>query len=153
MDHSKHRGTMDHSSMDHGSMGKCRMSMMLNGYYEDLCVLTPHWHIRTKLDLILSMVALAAFCAGFEAYKAFADGMECKYANVIAQGAVTDREKMTIKTKLSVMYAVSVGYSFFIMLLFMSFNVWIMSAVVIGAGVGHYFFNTKGNSSVSLVCH
>lgn len=142
-----------HSAMDHGDMPTCRMSMMLNGYYEDLCVLTPYWHIKTKFDLILSMLALITICGGYEAYKAFAENLECRYSNTISQGAVTDKEKMTIKAKLSVIYAVSVGYSFFIMLLFMSFNFWIMSSVIIGAGVGHYMFNTKGSSYISLVCH
>lgn len=148
MDHGK-----VHSAMDHGDMPKCRMSMMLNGYYEDLCVLTPHWHIKTKFDLVISMVVLMVICAGFEAYRSFAETLEGRYSTIISQNAITDKEKMTIKAKLSVVYAISVGYSFMIMLLFMSFNFWIMSAVVIGSGLGHYFFNTKGKSSVGLVCH
>lgn len=150
MDHSKAHAGMDHGDMP---MGKCRMSMMLNGYYEDLCILTPQWHIRTKLDLVLSVVVLIAICAGYEAFKAFSDRLGSRYANSISQGALTERETRNLKARLSVLYAVSVGYSFIIMLLFMSFNFWVMSAVVIGAGIGHYLFNTKGNSSVSLVCH
>ncbi|KAI4146681.1 MAG: hypothetical protein LQ341_002014 [Variospora aurantia] len=49
-------------------------------------------------------------------------------------------------------YAVQVFYSFFIMLLFMTYNGWIMLAVAVGAFVGYLAF---GNSSAtkSAACH
>ncbi|KAJ9648357.1 copper transpport protein [Coniosporium tulheliwenetii] len=49
-------------------------------------------------------------------------------------------------------YAVQVFYSFFIMLLFMTYNGWVMLAVAVGAFVGYLAF---GNSTAakSVACH
>lgn len=44
----------------------------------------------------------------------------------------------------SVGYATSVSLSFFLMLLFMTYNAWVIGAVVVGAAFGHYLFQRPG---------
>jgi len=51
------------------------------------------------------------------------------------------------------LYAVQVFYSFFIMLLFMTYNGWVMLAVAGGAFVGHLLFGLKTSSTKSVACH
>lgn len=41
-------------------------------------------------------------------------------------------------------YAATVSLSFFLMLLFMTYNAWIIGAVVAGAALGHYLFQRPG---------
>ncbi|CDK24827.1 unnamed protein product [Kuraishia capsulata CBS 1993] len=41
-----------------------------------------------------------------------------------------------------------------IMLIFMSFNWWLMISVAVGAGLGHYVWGSRiSGSSQSLACH
>jgi copper transporter 1 len=49
-------------------------------------------------------------------------------------------------------YAVQVFYSFFIMLLFMTYNGWIMLAVGVGAFVGYLLFSNSSPTK-SAACH
>ncbi|KAJ1026071.1 hypothetical protein NDA18_003731 [Ustilago nuda] len=58
------------------------------------------------------------------------------------------------------LYASSVGISFLLMLIGMTFNAFVVGAIVIGAGMGHYWFNrdlktaaTLGQDDAGLGCH
>ncbi|KAJ1600065.1 hypothetical protein NDA14_000370 [Ustilago hordei] len=58
------------------------------------------------------------------------------------------------------LYASSVGISFLLMLIGMTFNAFVVGAIVIGAGMGHYWFNrdlktaaTLGEDDAGLGCH
>ena len=58
----------------------------------------------------------------------------------------------------AVLYAVQVFYSFFIMLLFMTYNGWVMLAVAVGAFAGYLIFgdaNGGGGASATktVACH
>lgn len=57
----------------------------------------------------------------------------------------------------SILYALSVFISFLLMLVAMSFNGWIIGAIVAGAGMGHYWFNRDLSSLLDddqgLACH
>lgn len=50
-------------------------------------------------------------------------------------------------------YAVQVFYSFFIMLLFMTYNGWVMLAVAVGAFLGFVLWGGKGEATKSVACH
>ncbi|GAM82648.1 hypothetical protein ANO11243_006300 [Dothideomycetidae sp. 11243] len=64
-------------------------------------------------------------------------------------GPQNDRRTTIIK---ALFYAVQVFYSFFIMLLFMTYNGWIMLAVAAGAFVGYLMFG-EGPASKTVACH
>lgn len=50
----------------------------------------------------------------------------------------------------SALYATSIGISFVLMLISMTFNAYVIAAIVVGAGLGHYWFN-RDLSSTNLV--
>ncbi|KAK9235532.1 Ctr copper transporter family-domain-containing protein [Lipomyces kononenkoae] len=52
----------------------------------------------------------------------------------------------------SVLYAIQVMYSFFIMLIAMTYNGWIIIAVGVGALIGHLFFGYRTQSR-TMSCH
>ncbi|KAH8694117.1 Ctr copper transporter family protein [Talaromyces proteolyticus] len=54
---------------------------------------------------------------------------------------------------MALLYAVQVFYSFFIMLLFMTYNGWIMIAVAAGAFVGYLVFGGGAPATKSAACH
>lgn len=56
----------------------------------------------------------------------------------------------------AILYALTSGISLFIMLIFMTFNAYLMLAVVVGAGLGFFLFDgppTSGVSSKAGMCH
>ncbi|TIA92116.1 hypothetical protein E3P99_00718 [Wallemia hederae] len=59
----------------------------------------------------------------------------------------------------SLLYAASAALSFFLMLIFMTYNAFLIAAVIVGAGTGHYVFHREievapsNESSSSLGCH
>lgn len=151
MDHSTMKMNMD-MGHDAPGMKMCKMSMTLNKDYENLCLLTDKLMITTKTQMVLAMLLVALFTALFEYLKVGLDQMQSRYSQYLQSNMVTETERLKYKLRLSTAYSVSVGYSFIIMLLFMTFNVWVMLAVCIGAGVGH-FLSEKNTCSVSLICH
>lgn len=160
MNHANMNHNMEHSNMksnmdmghDMPGMKMCKMSMTLNSDYENLCILTEKVMVTTKTQLVMAMVGIALFTMMYEYFKLFVDQLQEKYTQYVQSNMVTEKERQRYKLRFSTAYALSVGYSFIIMLLFMTFNVWVMLSVCIGAGVGHFLFDKK-SSAVSLVCH
>ncbi|ODQ78326.1 hypothetical protein BABINDRAFT_162965 [Babjeviella inositovora NRRL Y-12698] len=58
-----------------------------------------------------------------------------------------------IRFKKSVVYAVQVGYSFMLMLVFMTYNGWFMLATIVGAGLGNFIWGGKEVEARSMACH
>ncbi|EZF30650.1 hypothetical protein H109_00157 [Trichophyton interdigitale MR816] len=65
------------------------------------------------------------------------------------RGSVAERKAKVTRAGL---YAAQVFYSFFIMLLFMTYNGWIMLAVAAGAFMGHLMFG-ESSASKTVSCH
>ncbi|BCS22392.1 low-affinity Cu transporter [Aspergillus puulaauensis] len=57
------------------------------------------------------------------------------------------------KITMAALYGVQVFYSFFIMLLFMTYNGFIMLAVAVGAFVGYLAFGENMSASKTVACH
>ncbi|KAI8624697.1 Ctr copper transporter family-domain-containing protein [Xylariaceae sp. FL1651] len=53
----------------------------------------------------------------------------------------------------AVLYAVQNFYAFMIMLLFMTYNGFVMIAVAVGAGLGYYFFGSHTKATKETACH
>ncbi|KAI9806826.1 MAG: hypothetical protein M1833_002483 [Piccolia ochrophora] len=134
---------------------------------ENLCIVFPSWRVTSTLSLLLSLVAVIALTAGYEFVRDVSRRYEARGPGengVVApddlgesssllsagrNGRGNQRDGKSVKAAL---YAVQVFYSFFIMLLFMTYNGWIMLSVAIGAFVGYMIW---GNSPAtkSAACH
>lgn len=134
----------------HEMPSTCKMSMSFNAHYKDLCILTSAWHIHNVPQLVLSIILLIAFCAGYEAYKSFFTIMDRRYSQLANSNVVTDKERKLFKFKLTLIYAGAIAYSMTVMLLFMSFNFWVMGSVVIGEAIGYWFW---GEGTLGSLCH
>ncbi|SMQ50275.1 unnamed protein product [Zymoseptoria tritici ST99CH_3D7] len=163
MDHSK----MDHSGMDHGAHGghgghggmdhsepMCSMNMLFTWDTENLCIVFSGWRVTGTLSLIVSLLAIIVMTAGYEAVREASRRYEAKVAARVGQKgsggnpAKADEGRITK----AAFYAVQVFYSFFIMLLFMTYNGWIMLAVGVGAFVGYLMFSGSA-ATKSAACH
>ncbi|KAF2085686.1 ctr copper transporter family protein [Saccharata proteae CBS 121410] len=163
MDHSHmNHGDMNHGDMDMpghgGSEHMCNMNMLFTWDTTDLCIVFRQWHITSTFSLIWSLLAVAALCAGYEAVREVSRRYEASVAvgakdNVgIPRRPTSSRDERKAKLVKASLYAVQVFYSFFIMLLFMTYNGWVMLAVAVGAFAGYLMF---GNASATktVACH
>ncbi|KAM3419530.1 Copper transport protein [Cercospora zeina] len=158
MDH----GHMDHGHMDHGHMGDepmmCNMNMLFTWDTSNLCIVFSSWRISSAGSLIWSLAAVVALTAGYEAVREASRKYELKLERRTGGSGgrtqISASEEQKGKLIKAMLYGVQVFYSFFIMLLFMTYNGWIMIAVGVGAMVGYLMFSGPGtSSSKSAACH
>ncbi|KAL8734767.1 MAG: hypothetical protein Q9181_003052 [Wetmoreana brouardii] len=167
MDHHDHMG---HGGMDMPSSGpKCNMNMLFTWDTTNLCIIFPQWHIHSTFSLLMSLVGVIVLTAGYEFVREMSRRYEAstaEYANKLPSDDDDLREPSSLlragknvgeaekKQKMvkAAFYAVQVFYSFFIMLLFMTYNGWIMLSVAVGAFVGYLAFGNS-SSTKSVACH
>ncbi|KAI9802446.1 MAG: hypothetical protein M1825_002830 [Sarcosagium campestre] len=182
MDHgSLGHGSLSHAGMDHGGMEhggmKCSMNMLFTWNTENLCIVFSGWRITSTISLILSLVAIVLITATYELLRDYSRRYELRLAqrkdtlsgetlkpkrcevddrdessSLLSPGTRVRGAREDGKLVKAALYAVQVFYSFFIMLLFMTYNGWVMLAVAVGAFVGYVVW---GNSSASksVACH
>lgn len=152
--------TMDMNSMDmdmdmphHGDM--CSMNMLFTWDWHNTCVVFKWWHIKSFSMFILSFLIIIGLGVGYELLRYYGKKWELSYINVI-EGSSTNSNSRIIsqfKLKKSILYGLQVGYSFMLMLIFMTYNGWLMIAVVIGAMVGNRIWGDSSNMSQGMNCH
>ncbi|KAJ9157807.1 CTR2 short splice [Pleurostoma richardsiae] len=154
MDHAHHTG-MDHGGMDHGMGDRCSMNMLFTWNTNNLCIVFSQWHIRSTAGLLLSLLAVVALGAGYEALRAGIRRYELAVSRRVEaiprqnQGQVSKRAHV-IK---SLLYAVQTFYAFMIMLIFMTYNGWVMLSVTVGAFVGYLLFGNTTTAAKETACH
>ncbi|KAI4849707.1 Ctr copper transporter [Aureobasidium sp. EXF-8845] len=165
MDHGNMgHGGMDHGGMDHGNM--CNMNMLFTWDTQNLCIVFKSWRVTSTMSLFWSLLGVMLLTAGYELIREISRRYEAKIQREIDDMPNDDQEESSLlasgrsaadayaktKTIKAALYAIQVFYSFFIMLLFMTYNGWIMLAVGVGAFVGYLVF---GSSTVtkSAACH
>ncbi|KAJ7647060.1 Ctr copper transporter family-domain-containing protein [Roridomyces roridus] len=181
MDHSGH-GMDDHSG--HGGMEppRCGMNMLWNSQIIDTCVVFPSWHIRSMSGFVWSCIAIVAIGTLDTriALALVASGKAKRPASGIRSGRSSPSEEdaalltgrrmfqipsvgtpvpTTLRLLRAAVYGVTVLISFFLMLIAMTYNVYLIFATVLGAALGHIIFNGTINIDALLseeakgVCH
>ncbi|TPX22976.1 hypothetical protein DIZ76_014858 [Coccidioides immitis] len=155
---------MDHSGHGDMDMGhdQCSMNMLFTWSTKNLCLVFRQWRVTGPVSLLFSLVGVILLTAGYEAVRELtrryegACGRGVKGAipapgsarNVNTSEPVGRRRKIVIAS----LYGVQVFYSFFIMLLFMTYNGWVMISVGIGAFLGYLTFGSS-SAAKSASCH
>jgi copper transporter 1 len=178
MDH----GGMDHGGMGHGHDGMdgghgggmddmCSMSMLFTWDTTNLCIIFKWWHVRSTLGLVASLLAVVALGVGFEAMRAVSRRYELAVERRVA-GAPSPRNEPPAETTpflwtgrarpeisraahvtKAVLYAVQNFYAFMLMLVFMTYNGWVMVAVSLGAFLGYLLFGESTSATKDNACH
>ncbi|ROT36883.1 CTR2 long splice variant [Sodiomyces alkalinus F11] len=175
-DHSQmHTSDMDHGHGGHGDMGgsdQCSMSMLFTWDTNNLCIVFRQWHIRSTSSLLFSLLLVVALTAGYEALRAASRRYETK-VNKKVESLPTDHrgdaptestpflwtgQQQIEATKTAhiikaALYALQNFYAFMIMLIFMTYNGWVMIAVAVGAFVGYVLFGNSISSTKDNACH
>ncbi|KAK3328820.1 Ctr copper transporter family-domain-containing protein [Apodospora peruviana] len=177
MDHSDHSHAhhmgMDHGGMDHGGgemAHGCSMNMLFTWDTKNLCIIYRWWHIGSTLQLVISLLAIVVIVAGYEALREGIRRYEIasnKRAESIPQEeSVTEttpflwstgqnRVEVTRRAHVikSILYGVQNFYAFMIMLIFMTYNGWVMISVSVGAALGYLIFGGRTTATKDTACH
>ncbi|KAL5346884.1 copper transpport protein [Pseudogymnoascus australis] len=121
---------MDHGDHD-ASPARCNMNMLFTWSTQDLCIIFRSWHITGPITLTLSLFAIVALVAAFEALRATTaryDALVLKRREELpreepaetttllpGQQAATSREVRRAQVARSALYAVQTFYAFMIM--------------------------------------
>ncbi|CAL3962192.1 unnamed protein product [Diplocarpon coronariae] len=151
---------LDHAAMGHGGMdmggpARCNMNMLFTWDTTNLCIVFRWWHIRTTGGLLFSLLAVVALTAAYEAIRSASR----RYENLVARktDAVPRRNQVEVSKRAHVikalLYAVQTFYAFMLMLLFMTYNGWVMAAMGIGSFVGYLVFGNNTSATKASACH
>ncbi|KAK9321127.1 Ctr copper transporter family-domain-containing protein [Lipomyces orientalis] len=142
--------TSDENDQGHGG-SLCNMNMLFTWDVKNICIVFQGWRIYNKVTLAFSFVGIVGLGIGYE----FLREMTRRYEAFIATPGRRDELLPLMVTKyipdrcirdrlvVSLLYALQVLYSFFLMLVFMSYNGLMMLAVVVGAFIGFFFFGSR----------
>ncbi|EED12264.1 Ctr copper transporter family protein [Talaromyces stipitatus ATCC 10500] len=158
---------MDHSHMDHGDMdmghggGKCVTNMLFTWSTHNMCIIFPEWRVQGTGSLLASLFAIILLTAGYEAVRNFTRLYEASHTQrlkAFSSSVLAGRDSKQVLERrgrliMATLYAVQVFYSFFIMLLFMTYNGWVMISVAVGAFVGYLVFGGDAPATKSAACH
>ncbi|KAJ2902247.1 Copper transport protein CTR2 [Zalerion maritima] len=121
----------------------------------NLCLVSPRWRIRGSLSLLVSLAAVAGLAAGYEALRAATRRYEKGTERRLGDLPKRSQQRKRAKIVKAVLYAAQNFYAFMIMLLFMTYNGWVMVAVTAGFFAGYMLFADDDESSATkdTACH
>ncbi|KAG0258757.1 hypothetical protein BG011_003087 [Mortierella polycephala] len=156
--------------------------MVFNWATENLCVVFESWKINTPLALIVSCIVIIGMSASYELLRAqsrhyeerLIEGARKRHPsessthNVGGDGGNSEDETPLLPNRpyvmrlsnqqqftRSIFYMAQVFVGFFLMLIFMTYNGYLMASTIIGAGIGFFYFggDPLSSSTKALSCH
>jgi len=169
-DHSGH-GSMTMGGNASGQSGGGHHGMQMWFHFgEDETVLFAFWKISEIGGLLGSMVAIFVLAFLYEGLKFYREHLyrhsfqtvQVNTASVpVENGSTVKETQKTVQVKMmswmhiwqTCLHVLQVILSYFLMLIFMTYNVWLCLAVVVGAGAGYFFFGWKKSLVVDITEH
>ncbi|KAK9376263.1 Ctr copper transporter family-domain-containing protein [Lipomyces chichibuensis] len=164
MDHSQHMGHLNADNIenmrDFGESAPCKTHMLFTWDSEDLCIVFDWWHIRSRIGFFVSLLAVLVLSLGYEYFRAINAAVDLDAESLPGPSGSKKDDRLTYLSRprsriyRAAFYALQVMYSFFLMLVFMTYNGWIMLAVVGGAFAGHLLWSSRlDRSARGMFCH
>nr|XP_015907342.1 high affinity copper uptake protein 1 isoform X2 [Parasteatoda tepidariorum] len=132
-------------------------------------VLFADWKITTVGGMVASVIGIFILGMLYEGLKYFREHLFKQYVSTIEfstvaitaeSGKVNQVHKVKRHRMLSYAHAIQTGLhvvqivvSYFLMLIFMTYNGWLCIAVVLGSGVGYFVFGWRKASVVDITEH
>ncbi|CCF45697.1 ctr copper transporter [Colletotrichum higginsianum] len=134
---------------------RCSMNMLFTWETKNLCIVFRQWHVRSTSGLVISLLLVVALAAGYEALRAASR----RYENSVTKRVESLPRREQVEASRSAhlvkaaLYAAQNFYAFMLMLVFMTYNGWVMVAVALGAFVGYVAFGSSTSSTKDNACH
>ncbi|CAL1260940.1 unnamed protein product [Larinioides sclopetarius] len=169
-DHDMHKDHDMHmkDNMTHDMSHDMMMAMYFHFGVKET-ILFKEWKTTTAGGMVASVIGVFLMGMLYEGLKYFREYLFKQYVSSIQfstvaitgeNGRVTQVHKVEKHRMLSWQHAlqtslhiVQIVVSYFLMLIFMTYNVWLCLAVVFGAGVGYFVFGWKKASVVDITEH
>ncbi|KAG6040389.1 hypothetical protein E4U41_000673 [Claviceps citrina] len=168
-----HDAALGHADMGHGGHGgmddMCSMSMLFTWDTKNLCIVFRQWHVRSTPGLLASLLAVVVLAMGYEALRALSRKYEdainrrigamphdqhlAETTPFLAPGQNQDKASRQGHVVKALFYGVQNFYAFMLMLVFMTYNGWVMLAVSLGAFLGYLVFGHCTSSTKDNACH
>lgn len=169
--------TVDHAAMDmgHGGGGGHDMHDMggMQMYFHvgvAETILFKEWSVSTVGGMLGSVVGVFFMAAMYEGLKYFREHLfrlhfsSINYSSVAVTGqdgrTITEVHQIVRNRIVSwahiiqtLLHMLQMVISYFLMLIFMTYNVWLCLAVVLGAGFGYFIFGWKKATVVDVTDH
>ncbi|XP_016937023.2 high affinity copper uptake protein 1 isoform X2 [Drosophila suzukii] len=177
--HAAHAGHAGHAGHNHGGGSGTGMEHMMPmafhfGYNET--ILFSWWHIETVAGLVGSMIAIFLMALMYEGLKYYREYLFWKTYNLLEYRPVTGPQRNPEAPRIpspaaaapspvqpsmlsvnhllqTLLHVLQVTLSFLLMLIFMTYNVWLCLMVVLGAAVGYFLFCWKKSVIVDVTEH
>ncbi|XP_046477589.1 high affinity copper uptake protein 1 isoform X4 [Neodiprion pinetum] len=170
-----HSGSMEHVGASSGSSAEAcsghGMHGMMMAFHGGYCetVLFDSWKVSSIGSLVGSMIGIIIMAALYEGLKYYREYLFWRTYNALQyrsvsmpqeKNVVSEDNRVVQPTMLSWMHTfqtflhiVQIIISYFLMLIFMTYNVWLCFAVVLGAAVGYFLFGWKKSVIVDVTEH
>merc|ERR1719259_677464 len=142
------------------------MKMYFHFGYSEVVVLFEWWSISTVWELLLSMLGLFILAYLYEGLKFYRDHLfrasagpvytsSSKTDLTIDDGPQPRRMSMfsTVHVVQTLLHVVQFTISYILMLIFMTYNLWLCFAVLAGSALGYFFFGWRKSVVVDLTEH
>ncbi|KAF9362618.1 hypothetical protein BGX34_005804 [Mortierella sp. NVP85] len=158
-----------------GEQGTCSMNMLFNWDTENVCVVFESWRIDSPLGLVFSCLIIIGLAASYELLRSQArryeerlvEGAKKRHAGNLRSGGIEREDEIPLLSEgailrlsnqqqltRSLFYTAQVFVGFFLMLIFMTYNGYLMASTVVGSGLGFFYFGDPlTSSSKALRCH
>ncbi|KAM6518491.1 copper transpport protein [Fusarium solani] len=122
---------------------------------KNLCIVFRQWHIRSTSSLVFSLVAVILLAVGYEALRSLSRRYEEALDKRVRATPRQNQEQADQRAHLikAVLYALQNFYAFMLMLVFMTYNGWVMISVSLGAFIGYVFFGHRTSATKDNACH
>ncbi|XP_067635734.1 high affinity copper uptake protein 1 isoform X2 [Eurosta solidaginis] len=173
-EHQASQHSHDHGAMNMEGAMHHMMSMAFHFGYNET-VLFSWWKFDSIMGLVGSMIAIFVMAVLYEGLKYYREYLFWKTYNLLEYRPVTgpqrnpeDPQRNTPSTSASPvhptmlslnhlyqtgLHLIQVTLSFMLMLIFMTYNVWLCIAVVFGAAVGYFLFCWRKSVIVDVTEH
>ncbi|XP_055615987.1 high affinity copper uptake protein 1 [Toxorhynchites rutilus septentrionalis] len=131
----------NHGAPDDMEMA-CPMQMSFHGGTCEI-ILFPSWattDVGKFVGAWLGFFLMALLYEGLKFYREILSRKENKRGDLNEQKSIRHFLSSRLHILQSVLHLIQVSVSYILMLIVMTFNLWLFFAVVLGAAIGHYFF-------------
>ncbi|XP_043657814.1 high affinity copper uptake protein 1 isoform X2 [Drosophila teissieri] len=168
-----------HGAHNHGGgsgTGMEHMMPMAFHFGHNETILFSWWHIETVAGLVGSMIAIFLLALMYEGLKYYREYLFWKTYNLLEYRPVTGPQRNPEAPRIpspaaaapspvqpsmlsvnhllqTLLHVLQVTLSFLLMLIFMTYNVWLCLMVVLGAAVGYFLFCWKKSVIVDVTEH
>ncbi|XP_023243195.1 high affinity copper uptake protein 1-like isoform X2 [Centruroides sculpturatus] len=153
---------------DHGSPNGHMMMYFHAGV--DVTILFEQWKVTTVGGLVGSIIGIFLLAMLYEGLKFFREFLFKQYFSSLQYTTISvtgqDGKTMTEIHKIArnrmiswphgiqtILHVVQMVTSYFLMLIFMTYNVWLCMAVALGAGAGYFLFGWRKATVVDVTEH